>query len=93
METKLKATPGPWMLIDIIGSCSVYAGKRQVLQYAHSPDAENKANACLIAAAPDLYSALQKAAAVLSGQAMTKQELVNALEAAQKALAKARGEA
>lgn len=58
-------TPGPWKFLDVIGGCSVYAGRRQVLAYHSSPDAENKANARLIAAAPDLLDALQ--AAVASG--------------------------
>lgn len=52
-------TPGPWQFIDILGACIVRAGQREVLAYRHSPDAENKANARLIAAAPELLAALE----------------------------------
>lgn len=53
-----KWTKGPWRIIDTISSCAVYAGVRQVLRYAFGPDAENRANAHLIAASPDLYEVL-----------------------------------
>lgn len=46
----LDHTPEPWKYIDILGACEIYAGQRQVLRYAHSPDAENKANARRIVA-------------------------------------------
>lgn len=44
--------------MEVIGGCFVNAGARQVLSYASSPDAENRANARLIAAAPELLAAL-----------------------------------
>lgn len=43
-------TQEPWKFIDVIGGCSVYAGRREVLRYSFSPDAENKANARRIVA-------------------------------------------
>lgn len=58
METKF--TPGPWKFIDVIGGCVVWAGKRQLLEYSHSPDEENRANARLAASAPDLYAVLSE---------------------------------
>ena len=60
-----KWTKGPWRLIQVIGACSVYAGERQVLAYSHSPDAENRANATLIATSPDLYAELTQCVAML----------------------------
>ena len=58
METRF--TPGPWKFIDVIGGCVVWAGKRQLLEYSHSPDEENRANARLAASAPDLYAVLSE---------------------------------
>lgn len=58
METTF--TPGPWKFIDVIGGCVVWAGKRQLLEYSHSPDEENRANARLAASAPDLYAVLSE---------------------------------
>jgi len=56
---KVAHTPEPWKYVEILGACFVYAGQREVLSYRHSPDAENRANARLIAAAPELLAALQ----------------------------------
>ena len=96
METKLKATPGPWELHE---SGAIVGPKiddkpiwlRPVI--ARFETGVKREDALLFAAAPDLYAALQKAALILSGEAMTKSELIKALELAQVALAKARGEA
>lgn len=43
-------TKEPWKFIDVIGGCSVYAGRIKVLSYSYSPNAENKANARRIVA-------------------------------------------
>lgn len=51
-----------------------------------------EANANLVAAAPDLVDALERAALVLGGEANTKRALIAALDAARTALAKAYGE-
>ncbi len=61
-------TPGPWVFHDCIGGCSVQAGWREVLAYLHSPDAENKANARLIATAPELLAALTEMLAMCDRQ-------------------------
>lgn len=53
---------------------------------------ESRANARLIAAAPDLYEALQDCAAVCAGETSSKGGLIAALERARAALKKARGE-
>ena len=57
---KAMFTPGPWRYSDVIGGCWVYASDgRQVLAYTYSPDKENRANARLVAAAPELLEALK----------------------------------
>lgn len=81
METTF--TPGPWKFIDVIGGCVVWAGKRQLLEYSHSPDEENRANARLAASAPDLYAVLEELLYARTDKAETM---------AFAALAKARGE-
>jgi len=43
-------TKEPWNLIDVIGSCSIYAGRRQILNYSFDPDAEHRATARRIVA-------------------------------------------
>ena len=53
----------------------------------------DRANARLVAAAPDLLEALRKCAAVCSGQTMHKSGLIDALESARAAIAKATGAA
>lgn len=58
--TAEKHTPGPWKLNEVIGGSFVYAGSRQLIAMP-SPDLENKANARLIAAAPRMAAALQRA--------------------------------
>lgn len=54
-------------------------------------EADAEANARLIEAAPDLLDALKKCAAVLAGEAMTKDSLIEALYAARAAIAKTKG--
>ena len=49
-------TPGPWKLLEGFGDCGVYAGKLELLHYTYKHDGRNKANAQLIAAAPDLLA-------------------------------------
>ncbi len=50
---------------------------------------EPEANARLIAAAPELLAALKSCAAVCAGETLNKSALVNALEQARAAIAKA----
>lgn len=50
----LSATPGPWIYEDILGHQAVHIGGDQTLHL------DSKANAHLIAAAPELLEALKK---------------------------------
>lgn len=53
-EQRAEPTPGPWRYSEVIGGCFVYGSDgRQILSYKSSPSLENRANAKLIAAAPD----------------------------------------
>ena len=81
---------GPW---DIFQSdpddtyCLTYEGN----EFAYiNKDQEDAAFVML--AAPDLLEALEKSALVLAGEQMAKSSLVDALEAARAAIAKAKGE-
>lgn len=99
MQTKLKATPGPWLVT------TTPTGKGKVtdssgFSICNTTAGSNKQqmrDAKLIAAAPDLYAACE---AFLRYQDMVNSGATNGLikayadmyEAAQSALAKARGE-
>lgn len=91
MTDQPKWTPGPWAFHK--RGQRIYGGKTGGLDIAQmriNPDWE--ANAHLIAAAPDLYAALERA---LNFIANTESEMGEALpcgDAARTALAKARGE-
>jgi hypothetical protein len=91
-----KFTPGPWKLGrcgQILGEdgefiCS--ARKRNITQYQKSPT--EKANAALIAAAPELYEALEFMAKVYRNERGLDGAFDSCLTLAEKALAKARGD-
>lgn len=90
-----KHTPGPWKnkngyLIGADGS-EVVAAAIGLGLGSDSGDGVRLANGDLIKAAPELLFALKACAAVCSGQAMNKNGLVNALELARSAIAKAEG--
>ncbi len=96
--SETKFTPGPWAKdkygqlknpdgnpVDVWG-CGLSIASRST---------ETEANAALIAAAPDLYAALEELDEVFCTQADTRDERTRArkaLIAARAALAKARGE-
>lgn len=93
-------TPAPW-LIDQNSSGFVYALNKEGinqfwLKISSQPkcatENEINANASLIAAAPDMFTALEQALAVLSGERMSKQSLIDALTLATLALKKAKGQ-
>lgn len=90
METKW--TPGPWQVIDtvsddlyvVIPRGENFQSIARVFHNAQKVDEARQANANLIAAAPDLYKALEELANAYVGE--------KGWEDAYAALAKARGE-
>jgi len=97
--TEQKHTPGPWVVDgDVIrgdqqrnGSISVASMLDVSYPYGRRAGESKHANARLIAAAPELLDALEACAAVCAGEVMHKNGLVNALEKARAAIAKATG--
>ena len=80
-------TAGPW--INYIGTNSIWAGKRAICVVTGSRklgDVERKANAVLIAAAPDMLAALQ-------GVLRVADRKTDEFDAAHAAIAKAFGAA
>jgi len=102
MTTTTKHTPGPWALDEVRTGCGrafrigsgemLKAGKGCCIiydDYPGNPENERKANACLIAAAPDLMDACDFALTILEALGNGKGDAAMACRAA---LAKARGE-
>lgn len=99
----VKHTPGPWSYE--YDNCDNGTGQRYSLSGPNGRDllhfsynsssaeeAEKKANARLMAAAPELLRAARSALGVLSGLDMNKSSLVSALAGLRVAIAKATGE-
>jgi hypothetical protein len=90
-------TPGPWRSVaprKQAGNGS--AGRWRVdgsngIPVADVLNLNQAANARLIAVAPELLIALKSCAAVVAGETMNKQWLIEALELARAAIAKAQG--
>lgn len=90
-----KWTPGPWVRDGETTSETIWAGcapsgygsTGRYIASVHGDDAEAEDNAHLIAAAPDLYAALEMAQLWLDVDGRFDMQGINA------ALAKARGEA
>lgn len=67
METRSserKWTPGPWTISTENDVCTQIDGEYHAVctdQFCYAPEVEREANAHLIAAAPDLYEALEQA--------------------------------
>ena len=61
-----KHTPGPWRYVDGYFDCDVWAGNKMVLSYERHPTDEDRANARLMAAAPELLEALEACLMVLN---------------------------
>ena len=89
-----KFTPGPWLKRTGGGAQYIVHGEHIICSIPRSyPNLKNEAN--LIAAAPELYEALNHlAAAVVEnyGKGWPNDDLDRAIDAAWAALAKARGE-
>ena len=98
-----KHTPGPWETYGDDKSDirpATKAGKNRIIAQCPGYKTERQANARLIAAAPDLLEALQRAVAcgivpttsVLDGGAASYSEQVRTADAIRAAIAKATGE-
>lgn len=83
---KPEFTPGPWKARM---NCDVMAGERMVADCMSGWLEENKANARLIAAAPDMYEAAEAALECLESNGFGKAYVEDLLRTA---LRKARGE-
>lgn len=57
-----KHSPAPWRYIDGYFDCEVWAGNKMVLSYRRNPSDEDRANARLMADAPELLEALERIA-------------------------------
>lgn len=88
-----KHTPGNWRWIDTLSCSSVYAGnpERRLVSYV-SPSEEDRANARLFAAAPELLQTLQMVECVYRTNCVNEGEPSSVLDAMQAAIAKATGE-
>jgi len=90
-----KWTPGPWVAaLDHNSRPIVWGpGTWQIADCWHTPDGKGWANARLIAAAPELYEALEEMTALASGPTggVSAQMKRDILAKARAALAKARG--
>lgn len=102
-RSELAHTPTPWKTDPDLGNqcvlgpdgvqtadCSIFVNPK----FGNRTDAINEANAAFIVRAVNSHDALvkacDKAAAVLSGDAMQKQSLIDALEAIRAALSEVR---
>lgn len=93
-------TPGPWQVCKFQYMHEVidYSGKRVIARLPDGYTDEDKANACLIAAAPDLLNALLALRDACSGSDDVQEaheqfdEFLGAMKAADKAIAKTTGE-
>jgi hypothetical protein len=86
-------TPGPWEVSPYYNITSRNGTIAKTEQMPGNFDSERTANARLIAAAPDLLSALERAEAALSWFINDEGECdIEALDEAKAVIAKARGE-
>lgn len=92
--SETKHTPGPWGMFRKVGRnmrWHIRAGGYDGTEIVSLTQAQ-EADACLIAAAPELYEALDSAVSALMIAAELHPGLKPALDKARAALAKARGE-
>jgi len=96
-ETKPKFTPGPWTVSGIKGYSAIWSDNTHIatINVDHEPTtlASDEANAALIAAAPDLYKAIEKSIDLLNEILPLNTNNINHAHAElTAALEKARGE-
>jgi hypothetical protein len=98
MSEQAKHTPGPWCVVrDVSKEWDVYSGSRfqnasKYICTTQSRFAKGKANAALIAAAPDLLEALKSIATQITGDPRARYFFGEELRAqADAAIAKAEG--
>lgn len=94
--SETKFTPGPWDKFDLIVGRMIdnrhrYTSIASIYESEPGYDGEDRANANLIAAAPDLYEALADCIDIIETEAAQFYHCP-AVDAAKQALAKARGE-
>jgi hypothetical protein len=92
--SEVKHTSKPWTYgVRRDGSIWLSLGDHKTPGMAHYQGdlCATQADARLICAAPDLLNALRQCAAVVAGDTMHKQGLIDALVAARDAIAKAEG--
>ena len=101
MTEQPKWTPGPWAVernkrtwgwVDVVGPSLGVGGPTQATDLTLADEVKRIAEAHLIAAAPDLYAALEKALNFITNTESEMGETLPCGDAARAALAKARGE-
>lgn len=85
-------TPGPWRVEFRLNRLMVRAGEADVVAVAMPDEQDSKANARLIAAAPDLLAALEMFVDQYQGSGQDERELRPEMIAARAAIAKAKGD-
>lgn len=96
MNLNLKWTPGPWTYRQLKRSIQISGYGKNVATIAlsaHLDNADNEANAAIIAAAPDLYDALVDMVQTYWEDAKDYEPPPSMVQKAKRALAKARGDA
>lgn len=93
---KTQHTPGPWHVgikqaEKIVYDSTGWAVANATVYHGENDAEQVKANARLIAAAPELLDALQTAAMALIGYTHRNEIIENALDSARAAIAKATG--
>jgi len=88
---KNQHTPGPWAVSPYMNITSRNGTVAKTEQMPGNDEAERKANAHLIAAAPDLLSALREMMSVFQDHEQYDEESAEVVSIARAAIAKAEG--
>ena len=88
-----KHSPAPWRYVDGYFDCDVWAGNKKVLSYERHPTDEDRANARLMAAAPELLEVLERIAGFKLSDFMGPHDMaLECVTVARAAIARAIGE-